>query len=187
MAVDLKRRRFTVDEYEQMGRVGILGEDDRVELLDGEIVEMTPIGVRHAECVNRFTRQLVLVFDDVAVVLVQNPIRLSERSEPQPDLALVHRRPGLYASSHPLAMDVLLIVEVADASIEADRRVKIPLYARAGIPEVWLVDLNQDTVTAYRDPDRGAYSTAQVVRRGEGLAPGAFPERVLPITDLLPD
>ena len=187
MAVDLKRRRFNVDEYEQMGRAGILGEDDRVELLDGEIVEMTPIGLRHADCVNRLARSLVLTFDDVAVILVQNPIRLSDRSEPQPDLALVHRRAGLYASSHPRPSDILLIVEVADTSIESDRRVKVPLYARGGIPEVWLVDLNQDTVTAYRDPRRGGYRTAHVVRRGDELAPSAFPDRALPVADLLPE
>ncbi len=187
MAVDLKRRRFNVDEYEQMGRAGILGEDDRVELLDGEIVEMTPIGLRHADCVNRLTRSLLLAFDDAAVILVQNPIRLSDRSEPQPDLALVRRRAGLYASSHPRPTDILLIVEVADTSIESERRVKVPLYARGGIPEVWLVDLNQETVTAYQDARRGGYRTAHVVRRGDKLAPSAFPDRALPVADLLPE
>lgn len=187
MAVDLKRRRFNADEYERMGRAGILGEDDRVELIDGEIVEMTPIGLRHADCVNRINSSLVLAFNDVAVILVQNPIRPSDRSEPQPDLALVRRRGGLYASSHPRPADILLVAEVADTSLEYDRRVKVPLYARAGIPEVWLVDLNQETVTAYRDPRRGNYRTAHVVRRGDELAPSAFPDLVLSVADLLPE
>ena len=187
MALDLKRRRFNADEYEQMGRAGILGEDDRVELLDGEIVEMTPIGLRHADCVNRLARGLVLAFDEVAVVLVQNPIRLSDRSEPQPDLALVRRQSDLYASSHPTPTDILLIVEVADTSVESDRRVKVPLYARGGILEVWLIDLNQETVTAYRDPRRGGYRTAQVARRGDELAPITFPDRAIAIADILPD
>ena len=188
MAVDLKRRRFNVDEYEQMGRAGILGEDDRVELLDGEIVEMTPIGRRHASCVARLTQQFAaLALKRTAVIWVQNPVRLGKHSEPQPDFVLLRPRPDLYASTDPTPADVLLLVEVADTSIESDRRVKVPLYARGGIPEVWLVDLNQDTVTAYRDPRRGGYRTAHVVRRGDELAPSAFPDRAIPIVDLLPE
>jgi Uma2 family endonuclease len=177
-----------VEEYEQMGRAGILGEDDRVELIDGEIVEMTPIGRRHASCVARLTQHFAaLALEGAAVIWVQNPVRLGKRSELQPDFVLLRPRPDLYASVDPAPADVLLLVEVADASIERDRRVKVPLYARAGIPEVWLVDLNQETVTAYRDPRRGGYHTARVVRRGDKLAPSAFPDCALAVADLLPE
>lgn len=187
MAVDLKRRRFTVEEYEQMGRAGILGEDDRVELIDGEIVEMTPIGRRHAAAVNRLTALLSRVLGDAALVSVQNPIRLGEHSEPQPDLALLLPKADFYASGHPIPADVFVLVEVAETSAETDRRVKMPLYAHSGIQEVWLVDLDQETITIYRDPTPDGYRTARVARRGDELAPAAFPNLTLDAADLIPD
>ncbi len=186
MALELKRRRFTVEEYHWMARVGILGEDDRVELIDGEIVEMTPIGHRHAVCVKQLNRAFSHLFDDVAVISVQDPVHLSEYSEPEPDLALVTPPADSYLSSHPRPRDILLIVEVAQSSASPDRRVKVPLYAHCSIPEVWLVDLEQETITVYRDPAPGGYRTAQVVRRGEQLAPSAFPDRPLAVDELLP-
>lgn len=185
MALHLPRRRFTVAEYYQMAQAGILGEDDRVELIEGEIVEMPPIGDRHAGCVNRLNERFVRVFADVAVVAVQNPVRLGEYSEPQPDLALLRRRADFYASGHPAPPDVSLLVEVADASAELDRRVKIPLYARSGIPEAWLIDLQQETLTVYCDPTPDGYRTAQVLHRGDSIAPSAFPDRALAVADLL--
>ncbi len=187
MALDLKRRRFTVTEYHQMAQAGILGEDDRVELIDGEIVEMTPIGARHAECVDRLTDLFFRAFGGAARVRVQNPVRLGERSEPQPDIALVRRKPGFYASGHPGPEDVFLLVEVADSSSDPDRRVKVPLYALAGIPEAWLVDLEQQTITAYADPTPDGYRSVRVFRRGEEVAPGVFPDRALAVADLLPE
>ncbi len=186
MAVELKRRRFTVAEYHQMAEAGILGEDDRIELVEGEIVEMTPIGHRHAACVKRITRAFYRVFDDVATISVQDPVHLSEYTEPEPDVALLNPPADSYLTGHPGPADVLLIVEVAQTSSEPDRRVKVPLYARAGIPEVWLVDLEQDTITLYRDPAPTGYRTAQVVRRDERLAPAALPDRPLAASDLLP-
>ena len=186
MALELKRRRFTVEEYHWMARVGILGEDDRVELIDGEIVEMTPIGHRHAVCVKHINRAFSHLFDDVTVVSVQDPVHLSEYSEPEPDLALVTPPADSYLSSHPRPGDVLLIVEVAQSSADPDRRVRVPLYAGSSIPEVWLVDLEQESITIYRDPTPEGYRTAQVVRRGEHLAPSAFPDRTIAVADLLP-
>ena len=186
MAIDLKNRRFTVTEYHQMAQAGILGEDDRVELIEGEIVEMTPIGARHAECVDRLADTFIRAFGGAARVRVQNPVGLGERSEPQPDVALVRRKPGFYASGHPTPGDVLLLVEVADSSADPDRRVKVPLYARSGIHEVWLVDLEQDTITIYRDPTPDGYRNARVARRGDELAPAAFPDRALAVADILP-
>ena len=186
MALELTRRRFTAEEYHWMARVGILGEDDRVELVDGEIVEMTPIGHRHAACVNRLAELFSLTLGNAAIVSVQNPVRLGQYSEPQPDLALLRRKPDFYASGHPSAEDILLLVEVADSSAEPDRRVKIPLYARGGAPEVWLVELDQETVTVYRDPAPDGYHTVRVVRRGEQVAPAAFPSHSLAVSDILP-
>ena len=185
MALPLTRRRFTVSEYYRMAESGILTEDDRVELIDGEIVEMAPIGRRHAGGVNRVTDLFVYTFRDVAVTAVQNPVRLDEHSEPQPDVALLRRRADFYASGHPIPHDVLLLVDVADTSVAADRQVKIPLYARFGIPEVWLVGLDEDTITVYRDPSPAGYRTVLTVRRGESLAPLAFPDRLLAAADVL--
>ncbi len=187
MALDLKRRRFTTDEYHQMARAGILGEDDRVELIEGEIVEMTPIGARHAECVDRLTDLFSRAFSDAARLRVQNPVRLGENSEPQPDIVLARRKSGFYASDHPTPEDILLLVEVADSSADPDRRVKVPLYVRSGIVEVWLVDLEQDTITIYRDPTPDGYHSARVARRGDEVAPITFPDRAIAIADILPD
>ena len=183
MALELRKRRFTVDEYYRMARAGILGEDDRVELIEGGIVEMTPIGARHAECVSRLTELFFHTFGDVARVSPQNPIRLGEHSEPQPDVALL--RPRSYASGHPTPEDVLLLVEVAESSAEPYRRVKVPLYGRSGIPEVWLVDLEQETITTYHDPTPEGYRTARVARSGEDLASVAFPDRAIAVASVL--
>jgi Uma2 family endonuclease len=185
MALPLTRRRFTVDEYYRMAEVGILTADDRVELLDGEIVEMAPIGRRHAGSVNRVAEHFFRGFMDVATITVQNPVRLSELSEPEPDLALLHRRADYYTSGHPRPTDVYLLVEIADTSAATDLRVKIPLYSLSGIPEMWLADLEADQVLVHRDPGPAGYKTITAVQRGEMLAPQAFPDRSLPATALL--
>ncbi|MBI4322109.1 MAG: Uma2 family endonuclease [Chloroflexi bacterium] len=185
MALQLVRRRFSVAEYHQMASAGILHEDDRVELIDGEVFQMTPIGSRHAGTVLRCNMLFTRVFADVAMVNPQNPVLIGEYSEPQPDLALVRQRPDFYVAGHPVPEDVLLLVEIADGSVEFDRRVKVPLYARGGIPEVWLVDLEQNTITVYRDLSADGYRTARVLRRGDHLALAAFPDRLLAVADIL--
>jgi Uma2 family endonuclease len=179
------RRRFTVTEYHQMGKAGILTEDDRVELIDGEIIEMAPIGRRHQACVDRLTLLFVINAGNLAQIRVQGPVRLSEQTEPQPNVALLRPRPDFYASGHPTPADVLLLVEVAETSTRYDRRVKMPLYARSGIPECWLVDLDQATFTVYRDPTPTGYRTVQTVRRGERLASLAIPDLELAVADIL--
>jgi len=176
MAIQLLRRPFTVAEYHRIAEAGILTEDDRVELLGGEIVQMTPIGSWHAACVARLTHLFVGRLQGRAQVNVQNPIHLSEHSEPQPDLALLHPRPDFYAHAHPGPADVFLLVEVADTSSEVDRAVKIPLYARAGIAEVWLIALADDAVEVHRRPTAEGYQDVQRVRRGGQLAPQALPD-----------
>lgn len=185
MTVALTKRRFTADEYHQMADAGILTEDDRVELIDGEIVQMVPIGSHHGGGVNRVNRIFSHQFANSAVVSVQNPVRLNDFAEPQPDVALLRLRDDLYTLSHPTPGDVLLIVEVADTSVDTGRQVKVPLYARSGIPEVWLVDLNSATVTEYSDPTPGGCRSARVLRAGEHVAPLTFPDRGLAVAELL--
>jgi Uma2 family endonuclease len=185
MALHVTRRRFTADEYHQMAEAGILLEDDRVELIEGEIIEMSPIGSHHASVVLRLTNLFVQTFGDAALVGPQNPIRLSGDTEPQPDLTLLRPRSYFYDSDHPGPEDILLVVEVADTSVAYDRGLKIPLYGRSGIAESWLIDVNRGTVTMYRDPGPAGYGTSREVRRGEQLAPLAFSDRVLAIADML--
>jgi Uma2 family endonuclease len=184
--VELRRRRFSVEDYDRMIGVGILTKDDRVELLEGEIVEMAPIGERHAGTVNRLNRLFSSCLGDGVIVQIQCPIRLAaEASEPQPDVALLVPRPDFYTTRRPLPRDVLLVVEVMDSSVGKDRRVKMPLYARAGIVEVWLVDLNTDRVEVYRRPGAAGYAESMVLERGESLTIQAFPDVGLTVTDLV--
>ena len=185
MSVMPRRRRFTVDEYYAMADAGILTEDDRVELIEGEIIQMASIGSRHAACVNRLTRLLVDGAGDAAVVTVQNPVRLSDLTEPQPDFALVQPRPDFYADAHPRPEDVLLIVEVALTTLGYDRDIKLPLYARARVPEVWIVDLEGDAVEVYREASEGEFHDATRAGRNDVLHPVAFPAITVPVAQIL--
>lgn len=168
-----------------MGEAGILREDDRVELIDGEIVQMTPIGSAHAACVKRLMHLFVRALADRAIVSVQDPIAIPRGSEPQPDLALLRPRADFYRGGHPQPADVWLVVEVADSSLAYDRAVKLPLYARAGIPEVWLVDLSGDTVEVLRRPAAGRYGETQRRQRSERLGCEAFPDTAFSVDDVL--
>jgi Uma2 family endonuclease len=176
MSVQTKRRLFTVQEYHLMGEAGILGEDDRVELIEGEIIEMAAIGTRHASCVKR----LIAVFSDLerrrAILGVQDPIQLTERTEPQPDVVLLEPRADYYATAHPIPSEVLLLVEVSDSTVDFDRDVKVPNYARSGIREVWLWDLEENCLEVYRDPIANSYTLMQKFERGQQVSPLAFPE-----------
>jgi Uma2 family endonuclease len=185
MAAPITRRRFTVEEYHRMAEAGILGEDDRLELVDGEIVEMAPIGRRHYGRVNRISHLFHRLFGDSVVVHVQNPIVLSEIDQPQPDIALLRWRADYYADVDASAGDALLLVEVADSSLLYDRQVKVPLYARHGIPELWLADLTQSLLMLYRDPTPDGYLTVQVLRIGDHIVPLAFPDVSIPVADIL--
>ncbi|MBI4634928.1 MAG: Uma2 family endonuclease [Candidatus Rokubacteria bacterium] len=183
MAISLVRRAFTVEEYYRMAEAGILHEDDRVELLEGEIVEMAPIGDRHAQCVDRLTNTLAVRAAGRAIVRVQGPVRLSMRSEPQPDIALLRFRPDFYPR-HPGPADVLLLIEVAETSLETDRA-KVPLYARAGIAEVWLVDLAGEAVEVFREPGPGGYGRVERVGHGGRVTVPALPDVTFPVDEIL--
>lgn len=162
--------RFSVSDYHRMGEAGVLGPDLNVELLNGHIYEMSPIGSRHAACVDRLTRLFMHAVDDRAIVRVQNPIVLPPDSEPEPDVALLKPRDDDYASRHPRPDEVLLVVEVADSSLPFDQDVKVPLYAQAGIPEVWVVALDEDRVHAYQMPTSDSYRECATYDRGEEVA-----------------
>jgi Uma2 family endonuclease len=182
----LTRYRFTVEEYHRMGEAGILPEDSRIELIAGDVVVREPIGAYHAGTVNRLTRLWTSLLGDRAVVQVQNPIELADDdTEVQPDVTLLRPRADFYARKHPVAGDVLLLIEVADTSLGRDRRVKTPLYARAGIHEVWLVDLSGDRVQVHRGPAPGGYRQVRIFGRGETVVPEAFPDLTIAIGDLL--
>jgi Uma2 family endonuclease len=182
----LTRYRFTVEEYHRIGEAGILPEDSRIELIAGQIVVREPIGAHHASTVDRLTRLWTMRLGNRAIVRVQSPVQFSqEDSELQPDVTLLRPRPDFYAAAHPLADDVLLLIEVADTSLLLDRRVKIPLYARAGIREVWLVDLTADRVEVYQAPQDNRYGDHTVVERGQCLTPLAFPDVTMAVEDLI--
>jgi Uma2 family endonuclease len=181
MAVQLAHYRFTRTEYHRMVEAGILTEDSPVELIDGEILEMSPIGRRHRAGVDRFNRIFTQNLGDAAIVRVQSSIVLGERSEPEPDVALLRPRDDFYASADETPADVLLVVEVADGSEVYDRQTKAPLYARHGIPELWIANLNRDQVVIYRDPTPAGYATTRVARRGESISPLAFPNLAIAV------
>lgn len=185
MATQTRRRLFNVDEYYAMVEAGILAEDDRVELLDGEIIAMAPIGSRHASCVDRLSEMLFEKLGRRATLRVQGPLRLDSSTEPQPDLLLLKRLD--YSEGHPEPEDVLLLIEVSDTTAGFDRNQKLLLYARSGIREVWIVDLPAQSVTIYSQPTGLEYGSSRVVGREECLAPAAFGDVVLPVDQVLAD
>ncbi len=150
-----------------MGEVGILNPGDRLELLEGEIYEMSPIGSPHAACVDTLAYLLHELANRRYVVRVQNPVRLNDLSEPQPDVALVRWRDDFYRQAHPTPADVLLLIEVADSTVETDRSFKLPLYAKAGVPEVWIVNLPDEVLEIYAGPKGGAYQLTRTHGRGD--------------------
>ncbi len=179
-----ERFRFRRAEYYRMAEAGIIGADDRVELLDGEVVRMSPIGYRHALVVDRLAEHFSSLRGR-ATVRIQNPIVLNDHSEPEPDVALLLPESQRDLSDHPSARDVLLVVEVADNSLYRDRHVKVPLYAAAGVREVWLIDLAAETLTVHLDPQADRYTAVETVDRSRGISPRAFPDLPLSLSDLL--
>jgi Uma2 family endonuclease len=179
------RHRFTVEDYHRMGDAGILRQESRVELIEGEIIEMSPIGTAHASRVKRLNRLLVRRLGTHAIVQVQDPVVLDRFSEPQPDLAVLKPRGDFYAARHPEPADILLLIEVADSSRAFDRSVKVPLYARAGIPEVWVVDVIDQIVEVDRRPLRGAYADVRRCSRAERVSIEAFPRLTFRGVDIL--
>ena len=185
MALARDRYRFTVDDYHRMGEAGLFPPEVRVELIDGDIVPMNPIGPNHAGHVDRLGELFIERLGRRVTVRFQNPIRLGRHGEPEPDLAILRRRPDFYTSGYPTPEDAYLLVEVADSSVQYDRQVKMPLYARFGIPEVWLVNLVEGHVVVYRDPTPDGYRTVHVARPGDEIRPLAFSELAVAVADIL--
>jgi Uma2 family endonuclease len=177
------RRRFTVAEFHQMGDAGILPPGERVELIEGEVLEMAPIGPPHAGIVNRLNRMLVRGAGDAAMVSVQHPVVLDRYSEPQPDLALLRPEADTLARL-PAADDALLLVEVSDSTLRVDRNVKLPLYARRGVPEVWIVNVRERVVEVHRELQDGAYRVSFIRSATESVSPAALPSVVVELRDL---
>lgn len=179
MAVSPTPHLFTVKDYHRMAQADVFAPDERLELVDGKVLELAPIGSRHAACVKRLGRMFTLLLGERALVGIQDPVELSDVSEPQPDVALLRPRADFYAAAHPGASDVLLLVEVSESTAQYDRTTKLPLYLAAGVPEVWVVDLNAEVLHV------AIPTGTRVVSRGESLAPGAFPDVVLEVAAIV--
>lgn len=182
MAVQLPRRLFTVDEYHRMAKAGVFRDDERVELLDGEIVPMNAIGSPHAWCVTRLTEELVPLIGTLRVS-VQNPVDLNRHAEPEPDFAVFRR--DVPQNRHPRSTDILLIVEVADSSITKDRGQKRSMYARARVQDYWIVDLKGDRIEVYREPGARGYRSTTLLGRGDTISPLCAPDLVIDVATVL--
>lgn len=187
MRMESARKLFTTDDVLKMDEAGLFGPEERIELIDGEIIEMTPVGDRHIMCVNRANVFFVEAFGRTAMVSIQNPVHLNMYNMPQPDVVVFKPRSDFYASERPTPADVLLIVEVSDSTLRRDRNIKLPRFAASGIPEVWIEDLQHDVILVYRDLEGGQYRTQRTVQRGDSISPLAFPNSVFRVDDLIGD
>jgi len=181
----LTRHRLTVDDYYRMGEAGVFAPEARVELIDGEVIDMAPIGSRHGATVKRLIALLTAAVGARAIVSAQDPLRLSDLSEPEPDLMLLKPRPDFYGSAHPSAADVLLLIEVADTSARYDREIKLPLYARHGVAEVWIVDLDARLLRFFRAPASDAYTDITASETPGNTPVGALTDVTIDLTGLL--
>jgi Uma2 family endonuclease len=186
METQTSKRLFTVHEYHRMVDAGILCEDDRVELIRGEIIEMSPIGPRHNAAILRANHTLSRIVGNHAIIGVQGSIRLDEYDEPQPDVYLLRPKDDFYASGHAGAPDIFVIIEMADSSLEYDTEVKMPLYAETGVPEYWIADIRNDRLIAYSNPRENTYSATRELHRGETITPQLLPNCRIPVAALLP-
>jgi len=184
-APPIERYRLTSAMYRQIVEKGILSEDDRVELIEGELVTMPPIGPEHLGVVNQIAGLLISQLGQRSIVSIQGPVHLGDFSTPQPDLALLAPRRDYYKRALPQAGDILLVIEVADSSLAYDREVKMPLYARANIPEAWIINLIDRWIEVYRDPSPAGYTTLLKILPGKSIAPRAFADVVIVVDELL--
>ncbi|MDJ0600520.1 MAG: Uma2 family endonuclease [Crocosphaera sp.] len=181
--MQLITRKFNVNEYHRMAETGILTPEDRVELIRGEIIAMSPIGRKHAAAVNRLNYILSKKLGDKAIVSVQNSIRLDNYSEPQPDIVLLKPRSDFYESKIPESEDIYLVIEVADSTIKYDQEIKLPLYAENNINEVWIINLNNKSLEVYRQPQDKIYLEQQ--KNVKSISPLAFPDITFTINEIL--
>ena len=177
-------KKLTVQKYQEMIEAGMFTSDDHIELIRGEIIEMSPIGRKHIASVNRLNAILSQKLSDQVIVSIKNSVELDDNSAPQPDVALLKKRDDFYRDSVPNPRDIFLIIEVADTTIKSDRDIKIPLYAEANINEVWLVDTNNQLIEVYRQPFNGVYRQKQTFLLGESISILAFPDVTIAVNDV---
>jgi Uma2 family endonuclease len=185
MSVQIAKHYITACEFERMVETSVFEEGARLELIEGEIVEMSPIGKRHAACVDRLAELFREALGRQVIVRVQNPIQLDDFSEPQPDIALLRRREDFYEGALPTPADVLLLVEVADTSVEYDRQLKLPIYARARVAEVWIVNLPDERIETYSRPSGERYESASQHVRGEEISASTLAAISVKVDDVL--
>jgi len=176
---------ISVEMYHLMAERGVFAPTDRVELIEGELFEMSPIGSLHARCVNFLNKFLVAAAGSDYIVQVQNPIILNDLSEPQPDFSLVHYRQDFYKDALPEASDVAMVLEIAESSVAFDRNVKFRRYASAGLPEAWLIDLIAESVEVHSQPKENGYGVVKIYQRGENAVSDTIPSIALPVDDIL--
>jgi Uma2 family endonuclease len=180
-----ERWRWTLEDYLRLGETGIIGEDERVELIDGEIIRMSPIGNRHYSGTIKASTPFGRRAPDACLVSVQNPLRLGHGYEPMPDVVVLKPRADFYASGHN-PEDVLLVIEVSDSSRDYDLNEKALIYARALIPEYWVSDLVQDALVVHREPTADGYASVQTLKRGQKITPLAFSDWEIAVEEILP-
>ena len=178
MPVQLARRLINVEEFHRMAETGILTEKDHVELIHGEIIEISPIGSRHSSTVNRISNILKEVLGKNAIISVQNPVVIDDHNQPQPDISILKPSHNYYADRHPGPRDILLVIEVADTTRDYDREIKLPLYASAKIPEFWLVNLEKDEIEVHRLPVQNAYKNIEPCRGSDQIELGLFHSKI---------
>lgn len=181
----VERLKWNVRDYERLIETGFFGEDERIELIAGELVTMPPISSGHSGHVKRLNRVLAKKLGERAIVGVQDPIRLDDESEPQPDFSILKPRADDYTESHPTPSDVFWLIEVAETSVDYDRKTKARLYARAGIAELWVVDLRAQQIEVFREPSAQEYRAHQIFTRGDEVRPLAFPDIVISVGEIL--
>ena len=185
MRMESSRKLFTTDDVLKMAEAGLFGPDERIELIDGEIIEMSPVGDRHVMCVNRATIFFIEAFGRSAIVSIQNAVHLNIYNMPQPDVVVFKPRADFYFPDRATPADVLFIVEVSDSTLRRDRTIKLPRFAASGIPEVWIEDLKHDLILVYRDPEGSQYRTQLTFHRGDSISPLAFPKSAFRVDDLI--
>lgn len=178
------KHRFTVDQYYKMGEVGILGLEQRTELIEGEILEMSPIGAKHSGSINRLNRIFAGLVGNQAIISIQNSIRINNHSEPQPDIAILYWREDFYVESLPIPSEVFLLIEVADSTLKYDREVKAIIYAKASIPELWIANIEAQVFEVYRQPSETGYQQVQIYGKGEIINLLMLPNVAIAVNDI---
>lgn len=182
--LEIPKRLFSVAEYHKLAETGILREEDRVELINGEIIEISPIGPKHAGNMGRLAQFLTLLFRENAIIRVQSPVQLGTYSEPEPDLAILKPREDFYTTSHPRPNEIMLLVEFADTSLSYDQKIKLPLYASHNIPETWLIDLLENRIMVFEHPKGEQYLNINTFQKGEAVQSTVLPE-IVPVEKIL--